>query len=109
MENKVTSYETSKRLHELGFDSESHCGWWDMEGDFSMSEDVPGWYPEPQIKAYDCHDLLMWLTENNPFAFELYIKDEIIGDYFLNVNLDANQTHEALAKAVIKILEERDE
>ena len=63
MKDKVTSYEISKRLAELGFEAETHCGWWDYvdNGDHGNqpwfwtkddpSLDMPG---DNGYKAYDC-------------------------------------------------------
>lgn len=69
MTNKVTNYSLSQQLHALGFESESHCGWYigclqeDLETikwHFSLKhvETDSGSY-----KAYDCFDLLMWLKD----------------------------------------------
>ncbi len=90
MENKITNYEISKKLRDLGFKSESHCGWW-HEGNYYQKGEVlyktykpdgtrfPEFYniklftneldfivveTDNTIKAYDCHDLLMWLQKN---------------------------------------------
>jgi hypothetical protein len=79
MTNKVTSYEISKRLDELGFECDSHCGWWNYYGEGFAPEWTESLYlvdtsadpsnllafPEHTAwKAYDCFDLLMWLRDN---------------------------------------------
>lgn len=63
MENKVTSYELSKQLHELGFDCENYTGTYYL-GMWRESDCLHGDTDRPDpIKAYDCHDLLEWLKE----------------------------------------------
>lgn len=122
MKEKVTSYEISKKLHELGFESESHYGWWYKEYGCAKVDDKYQicWYPyddlnEEQVecKAYDCWDLLRWLYNNEPInqvraliiAHKFWYKNE-----FLDTNdYDDDQPQNALGLAVIKILEEKEE
>ena len=117
MQNKVTSYETSKALAEAGFESESHCGWWGQtasgfaiwhEGyppverqETSWSKDIE-WLSDykcaeftvnKHCKAYDCWDLLTYLF-NNGFASYYISNTDEIADY--------------LAQAVLKILGEKE-
>lgn len=114
-ENKVTSYKLSERLHELGFDYEHNTGWWIAEA-WSESEEGDG---KTQVyKAYDCHDLLMWLHK---FQWCVYPNKQtyLIGrntfgvivkstpmeeSDFWDGNLFRDQPQDALAKAIITIL-----
>lgn len=135
MKNKCTSYETSKRLLELGFKSETHCGWWQVDKEITgeevlMSakffldyEKIQLFFERNQVtsniyKAYDCHDLLMWLKKrttgklflNKNFNFDadfMFFKEKYQRHYLSESNDE--QPQEALAKAVIKILKEREE
>ena len=63
MNQKVTNYEISKRLDELGFESESHCGWWSRKYADQYLSNIPGQrliiLEDEAYKAYDCWDLLM--------------------------------------------------
>lgn len=85
MENKVTNYSVSKRLHDLNFQCESHCGWWARIG-FNLLDNKPsyGWsahriwideflYPNPieRINAYDCHDCIVYLMNKGYDTFKL--------------------------------------
>jgi hypothetical protein len=121
MTKKVTSYEISKRLDELNFQSDSHNGWW-LDGGYQAH--LRGVVPIPLeeiIKAYDCWDLLMWLQQYKRMRGEPIKSGEFLagldvyGDHFewgewsdtLAVSTEANQPQNALALAIIKILEEK--
>lgn len=133
MQQKVTNYEISKRLDELGFECESHCGWWlgllqedlktykwvyairykcEDDGDIKM-----------KYKAYGCWDLLMWFRKqqrqisniNFTNSF-MQIRQEFFDVEFYDTHRekekrvhcpDEDHPQNALAKAIIKILEER--
>jgi len=126
MSEKVTSFELSKRLHELGFDCESHTGWWledsiYYEGTFYQelrptSEQTEDYKFIP-YKAYDCWDLLMWLQCNNkkiPGHYQLWIHEsvfEVVEEgcgYREQVGKESASPVNCLALAVVKILEEND-
>lgn len=113
MQNKVTSYSISQRLAELGFEAESHNGWWrglvfnyqTQLQKWEYCRDEPTEYTQ-LVKAYDCHDLLMWFKTNHTptwitvFSFGLRID--------LSEAVAVEPTDEptnALGLAVIKILE----
>jgi len=80
MENKVTSYELSKQLHELEFDCENHTGWWGIQ--IANTDESPTgsvqWFHhlctetweicKSPTKAYDCDDLLGWLAYHQEMA-----------------------------------------
>lgn len=117
MENKITSYTLSKRLDELGFDCESHTGLWREYVNYHLPEYVSN-YGETEIdfskgydrsiKAYDCHDLLMWLRVNKPLC-SLYIGTETFNIQFADsFKPDSDHPQEALAQAVLKILGEKE-
>jgi hypothetical protein len=119
MKEKVTNFELSEKLSELGFESDSHTGYWFRAGIIFDKKEICGsanykiWtdehlsYPN-QIKAYNCWDLLMWLQKektlrnykleigHSDFCFEPYeaITEEI-------------QPQNALARAIIKTLKEK--
>lgn len=118
-ENKVTSFEISKRLLELGFECQSHCGWWIQVLKDNSTEliwvyalrytcDDGGDIPN-KVPAYDCHDLLCSeiLKEilSNGLAF--------IGNMFMVQYWDKNgksigidfEPQNALGLAIIEILE----
>ena len=126
MQNKVTNYELSKRLDELGFECESHCGLWSDDKQYFDLLQVPPYLkdknislkeltrltehkhrlqPGVSIKAYDCWDLLMWLNQN---GYETSLESwtdfhvEAPGAIFTQ----AEEPQSALALAIIKILEE---
>lgn len=122
-QDKATSYEISERLDELGFECESHCGWWaNIAGkpiDYSCYpwEFVLQLPPEQliiqKIKAYDCWDLLMWLNEQPQLEIEDDIDMQIRptfmiywDDFGKNAEESKNPLN-ALGLAVIKILEEK--
>jgi len=128
MKNKVTSWELSKRLDDLGFECEGHTGLWREYVNYHLPEYVSN-YGETEIdfskgydrsiKAYDCHDLLTWLNYGkNPdvMGFKLYDSEDIDNEeVFFSVELykekyfRAYQPQEALGLAVVKILEEQDD
>lgn len=119
MKDKVTSYEISKRLDELGFECESHCGWWSYSEEYLPHEEEKGFIIDKcSPKAYDCWDLLMWLKENSIFSDAdvidlLYcVKEDndFYAHHFNGMKKDvaiSSQPQDALGLAVIKILEER--
>jgi len=110
---KHTSYEISKRLDELSFHCESHCGWW---GTKPEDESLCRWgindvrlahYHANRVKAYDCWDLLMWVVKNFK-GLELLTPDP---DSNFNISTLAgvsrgDQPQNALGRATIKILED---
>lgn len=125
MENKVTSYETSKTLAEAGFDSEVHTGGYlrtTLDGGKTWTYFYTERDPEKQewcLKAYDCHDLLMCLREkerdNGPSDFcAMRISLDKQHFYFNYLSCPRKidwcaydkQPQEALAKAIIEILKE---
>ena len=131
MKEKVTSYEISKRLHELGFECESHCGWWGRYRYYKGVE-YNERFPEvrsrenPGIKAYDCWDLLMWLRKRRqqlPVFYSLHdniyrhdleeehfsVAEKYIEKEYSTGGASAAEPQNALGKAVIKILEEQNE
>jgi hypothetical protein len=114
-EQKVTSYELSKKLSECGFESETHTGFYNAYTK-QYSETSRGIPKYLRIKAYDTWDLLMWFVRwkvaqgiahrinlgiyrpgFQTLPFEL--------DYF-NFSEVGNEPQDALAMAIIKILEE---
>ncbi len=123
---KYTDYELSKQLHELGFESKSHCGWWGRAANSIAileycvlheleTEEVYNKYVyhdgfadfQQGYKAYDCYDLLMWLQkvdniESKPYSFYIGMSTFWMtkGEY------DTNPAN-ALAKAIIQILKEK--
>lgn len=120
MKTKVTSYELSKKLSELGFDSQTHCGWWWLyeDGDIELGDKE---YPEyakvkyiASYKAYDCHDLLTWLS-NYSWKTDTDYKLLLLScesNYFIEregidyLSGDQDEPQNALASAIVKILEE---
>jgi len=115
MSEKVTNYELSKQLHDLGFDSDSHSGWWqEYEGKtfyLKHNEDVREDIPMSKFyKAYDCWDLLMWLDNGG-----IYKDSE--KHYYVTQYMPWGPVHHesdpepqnALALAVIAILKEEQE
>lgn len=62
MKEKVTNYEISKRLHDLGFKCQSHCGWWNSSSFWCSMYDAG---KDEIYKAYDCWDLLTWLEHSD--------------------------------------------
>lgn len=118
MKNKVTSYELSKRLDELGFDCNSHTGWWGLD---VATPDIIEWfessyYVHGRCKAYDCHDLLMWLSPNTNLDL-CNVLDPFNGDLWesrINPSGDEpNSYHEkpqeSLGLSIVKILQLRKE
>ena len=95
MKEKVTSFEISEKLHELGFESKTHCGWWFdgqqavVKGGLQYREQYTPIHcldscPDAlkytrnlerdcNIKAYDCWDLLMWLQKNQVDLTQIYV------------------------------------
>lgn len=117
MESKVTSYEISKRLSELGFKSDSHRGWWGTkigitaESKWATREIELAHYHVNQVKAYDTWDLLMWLKDQDKFLLEYCVGfqvelEALASDEFWFENGE-EQPQNALGLAVIKILEGR--
>lgn len=129
-EQKVTSFELSQRLSELNFQSNSHCGWWDIKvnigcyiapnGDIYKDNKLIGWrssffdrfdYEDKKIiKSYDCHDLLMWLNKrSHAYYSELSIHGDRHHRLFncpgCSDTNRSDQPQNALALAIIKILE----
>lgn len=135
MNMKVTSFEISKRLDELGFECESHCGWWMYPKNESInkawnfhhyvsdqiykeckldphSADIEHW----EYKAYDCWDLLMWLRQlRKGYDYEmLELEVDAKGFEFFKLQshyetkewISHEEPQNALGLAVIKILEE---
>ena len=123
-EEKVTSYELSKQLEEAGFDSERHTGWWLTEGDGTRTyipfNDISDFAQlNSPIKAYDCFDLLEWLSRNlinedgslslhydlsEPPSF--YCEDAYYNHEFDGV---VGLPQEALGKAVLKVIRSTNE
>lgn len=126
MQEKVTNYEISKGLKELGFDCRTHTGWWisDFHGnectwlsDKDYKElDARDWSEiKYSFKAYDCWDLLMWLKErrqsNCEHADSFQLVVPFLGNFFVEANMARDfcgkmEPQNALGLAVIKILEE---
>lgn len=127
MQQKVTNYEISKRLDELGFECDSHCGWLTMEYDERSDRDIITWSLEldptagESYKTYDCWDLLIWLfklkrntrldIDKEGFA-PLYKKkietyNHLDPIKWFKYTVDNDPTN-ALGLAVIKILRERE-
>ena len=110
---KVTSYETSKRLSEVGFKSETFLGWWDkfVEPEYYTHPLYVNKESQNTYQAYDCHDLLMWLqSKGYTYGIEPSIGNDVFEAAIFYNNKESyirdKQPQEALAKAVIKILEE---
>ena len=111
MENKVTNYSLSKQLHDLGFDCESHTGTYYL-GEWNESNCLHRDTDRPDpIKAYDCHDLLMRLAECSSFL-NLYPNESSQNCFHAEVRnkprLTDTQPQNALAKAIIEILQTKD-
>jgi len=124
MENKVTSYETSTKLARLGFESKNFSGAWLYDPDnpqlFNYQDTnflILRRLEETECeisKAYDCHDLFMWLSDldsklgpkwlSTNYSNKVFLLCE---DYDVTLGKDA-APQEALAKGVIKILEEKE-
>lgn len=124
-ENKCTSYEISKQLSELGFDCQSHYGWWsislELEGEFEYwihrwisEKDLPSGQYQKYIKAYDCYDLLIFLQNcdevkeeiDNSFKSLSFNKSFVVWDNYVSRTGDT-QPQNALGKSCIKILQAR--
>jgi hypothetical protein len=114
---KYTSYEISKRLHELGFDSNSHCGWWML----STYEHQIFWTNEKfsgdKCKAYDCYDLILYSRQKGTYGNQIINLEPrgfggktwvnvAYGDKYREYCEDL-EPQNALAQAIIKILKER--
>lgn len=108
MTNKVTSYELSKELHDLGYKPETdEGGYWGLY--FNRGNCEATYYKTHNdfiadtrachllISAPDCHDLLMWLKNNSSHDVIdlLYAIKDDVGD---------KQPQNALAKAIIWVL-----
>ncbi len=126
MESKVTNYEISKRLHELGFECESHCGWWSIseehnKAQWNVFKPTVATQTYIIVKSYDCWDLLMWLRKNqwlkSPHhttflvgknTFSAMVEDLYENNlYWEAIEKTANsKPQNALGLAVIKILDE---
>ena len=110
MSNKVTRFETSKKLDELGFDCESHTGLYSPEGIYCTWD---GGYRKGFIEAYSCWDLLMWFNKQQfEQQMQLDTTDDDIEVYLHKSGLKNDlyfdaQPQEALGKAVVAILEEQ--
>lgn len=117
MQEKVTNYEISKRLDELEFECQRHCGWWNSpKPDTYVYSDMPNteggsmfrmWLP---IKAYDCWDLLMWLVNcKQQFHVEDFRDKTFRAVYKGHQPVQGidNQPQNALGLIIIKILEEQ--
>lgn len=127
MQEKIVDYKLCQRLAELKFECESHTGWWQeyegqwfyLRGQDDVSVDVPS---SNFYKAFDCWDLLMWAHRNRsdvskiaylsiPNALETkFTTGTVINECWISVDLAEMRDKEpqnALAKAIIKILEER--
>lgn len=129
MKEKVTSYDISKKLHDLGFECESHCGWWtDCNKGVRYHGPKQIFYTESSlggpdripVKAYDCHDLLMWLKSNDDEPVLRFLDEEygFEGEVTLQKGRFLQQSdiwgygrdqqpQNALGLSVIKILEEK--
>lgn len=128
MKEKVTSYTISKRLHELGFDGESHCGWivsylsndkrFTYEKHFTNEKELKEFmekvlYIAQPVKAYDCWDFLMWLAKETNIEIKNVLCPFDGHKFEAETNPSFQETHcckepqNALGLAVIKILEER--
>ena len=136
MENKVTSYELSKQLHELEFDCENHTGWWGIQ--IANTDESPTgsvqWFHhlctetweicKSPTKAYDCDDLLGWLAYHQEMAacweWKLIYRPYSItpadghgvgfvgtvGSLKFGYTCQAEQPVNALAQIIIRILKE---
>ena len=133
MEEKVTSYELSKKLHDLKFECKTHCRWW-VEFRNANTQEIEWRYCDYviagdgvnnptgiRIKAYDCWDLLMWLQRN----YQVDKKNKKIWWYQVEIgspDFDVLKTNgllqiglftqnkepqNAFAKAIIEILKEK--
>ena len=129
LQNKVTSYEISKRLAELGYNGDSHCGWWVYCRALEEWTHIPLYDKDRcqdqlldidyiAVKSYDCWDLLMWLSDYKTLkkiAHRVFLGIFQTGKFqterfeldFWNWSVTNNQPQNALGLAVIKILEER--
>jgi hypothetical protein len=134
MSNKLISYETSNALAEAGFEIEEYTGYWlaplvtknykqpeplwvnGRQHEAMEYRDAGGDINQNFYASYDCHDLLTW--------FEGYLNSEECFKYSANAatlwtpgngwlagvndkEQYAKQPQEALAKAIIEILKER--
>lgn len=112
MQQKIVDYKLCQRLAELGFECPSHTGWW-----FEYNSPIPGKdrveyrhgvdaidksYADNEIKAYDCWDLLMWAYMTNPELSDKWV--QLMEEFKFGL---CYEPQNALAKAIIKILEER--
>ena len=105
MQEKMVDYTLCKRLDELRFECETHTGWYNAYTRHwhEIKKSIPVYL---QIKAYDCWDLLMWLMCNQN-DWRLWGAAQ---DYHFVANSQGDdQPQNALAKAVIKILEEQND
>ncbi len=129
---KVTSYKLSKQLAELGFDNKNYTGWWvEILGSYSPPESIAEegfieeikWQKrkprkdrgdiENYYKAYDCRDLFFWLAQCKFASFQpgfsLRVYRDLSNNYFevLEYQAECFQPQNALAKAIIEILKEK--
>lgn len=78
-QQKIVDYKLCQRLAELGYDGESHCGWW-----LEYNSPIPGKdrveyrhgvdaidksYADNEIKAYDCWDCIVYLMNKGYDTF----------------------------------------
>ena len=113
MQNKVTSYELSKQLAEAGFDSDSHCGFYDLchhDGNYYWTNLDPrdrfDHSGDIVYKAYDCFDLLMWLREEGyNISFEFYTTKGLVGLSCNGEFYKEDLPQEALGQAVLKVVQ----
>ena len=120
MKSKATSYELSKKLHEAGFECESHCGIYNngIYENSSPTELDDILYKNlgvEIIKAYDCWDLLMWLSENVddiPGHYQLWIWNnsfetiESSSSYKEQVGKHQKQPQNTLALAILNKIQD---
>lgn len=122
MQEKVTSFELSKQLHDLSFESDSHCGWWEIStgtyinDEFKVIGDNGNWvgvvsehYCKTRcVKAYDSYDLLMWLRDNCFPSFTLRGFKDIGPNYFeiLEYRIERSKPQDVAAETIIEILKE---
>jgi hypothetical protein len=122
MQEKIVDYELCRRLDELGFKCETHTGFWEIttiEGSMNylwgtdtrttikwvskLCKNIKHYKVKP-IKAYDCWDLLNWAYKTSPRLSDKW--KQVMKEFSKGL---CHQPQNALAKAVIKILEEQND
>lgn len=127
MQKKVTNFEISKRLAELNFQCESHCGWWYPLGTYQtpsslMVIDKVMWLEieletPKKIKAYDCWDLsscellkhatYIWIDKDEIEVSVTLQEGSFLQDPYREAFVRDKQLQNTLGLAAIKILEEK--